>query len=584
MSQTDIHSSQPRKTAQIKFSDGQVLEGPLNSTIEDFIKAGNFPAVPPPIACLVNGQLRELTYHADRDLRVHILTLADSDGMRVYRRSLSFLLIAAAYELFPETKILIDYGLNFGGFYCEVEGRLPFTEDELKQIESRMRELVEADLPILKERISIEEAEALFKARNADGKLRLLKARRKPYLTIYTLDNYRDYMHGYMVPSTGYLKIFAVDTYSDGFVLRYPRTNLCNQLQPCVDYPQLVSVFNEYGEWMTKLEIKDVGALNEVVTRGDLLETILVSEALQEQRIAQMATLLASVRDMVQLVLISGPSSSGKTTFSKRLAIQLMAHGIRPFPLGLDDFIVEREDTPLDEEGDYDFESIKALDLELFNKTLLSLMAGEPATLPHYDFFTGKREWGDTISLSDESMVIVEGIHGMNPELVSHIPADKIFRIYVSALTQLNLDRHNRVATTDTRLLRRIIRDARHRGYTAKDTITRWPKVRRGEYKWIFPYQENADVMFNSALVYELAVIKPLAEPLLLQIEAGKPEHIEAKRLLSFLQWFQPCSAEWVPDNSILREFIGGSILRDYMARGETVISNQSSVFSANRK
>ncbi len=559
-----IWPSQPRQTAQIRFSDGQVLEGPLNTTIEEFIEAGNFPQIPRPMACLVNGQLRELTYHADRDLNVKVLTLADSEGMRVYRRSLSFLLIAAANELFPETKIVVEYGLNFGALYCEVEGRAPFTPAELKQIESRMRELVAADLPILKERVPLAEAKALFEARCADDKLRLLQARRKPYLTIYTLGQYRDYMHGYMVPSTGYLQTFAVDPYLEGFVLRYPRTHMPGQLQPRLEYPQLVQVFNEYGDWMRKLGIRDVGALNGVVTRGNLLETILVSEALQEQRIAQMATLLATLHPRVRLVLISGPSSSGKTTFSKRLAIQLLAHGIQPYALGLDDFLVEREDTPLDEEGDYDYESIKAQDLALFNHTLLALMRGEAVTLPHYNFLTGQREWGDTVSLTDEHILIVEGIHGMNPELVPHIPPQAIFRIYVSALTQLNLDRHNRVATTDTRLLRRIIRDASHRGYTAQNTISRWPKVRQGEHKWIFPYQEHADVMFNSALVYELAVIKPIAEPLLLQIEAGKPEHVEAKRLLSFLQWFEPCSPELVPDNSLLREFIGGSNLRDY--------------------
>jgi uridine kinase len=329
-----------------------------------------------------------------------------------------------------------------------------------------------------------------------------------------------------------------------------------------------VNVFNEYADWMTKLGVKDVGRLNEVVVEGNLLATILASEALQEQRIAQIATLLATVSDSVRLVLISGPSSSGKTTFSKRLAIQLMAHGVRPFALGLDDFIVNRDDTPRDDEGDYDFENLHAFDLEYFNDTLLRLMRGEAVTLPKYNFFTGTRERGETTSITDEHMIIIEGIHGMNPDLVPQIPSDSIFRIYVSALTQLNLDQHNRIPTTDTRLLRRIIRDARYRGYSAQDTITRWPKVRQGEHRWIFPYQENADVMFNSALVYELAVMKPLAEPLLLQIEPAKPGHVEAKRLLSFLQWFEPCSADWVPDNSLLREFIGGSILANYTARG----------------
>ncbi len=568
MNRLNIHPSQARTTAQIKFTDGQVLEGPLGATIEDFIKAGDFPEVPFPVACLVDGQLRELTYHAYKDLTVRVLTLADSDGLRVYRRSLSFLLIAAAHELFPKARIIIDYGLNFGAIYCEIKDLPPCTEAELKRIEARMREYVAADLPFQKERVSIEEAEEIFKARGAYDKLRLLKPRRKPYLTIYTLNSYRDYLYGYMVPSAGYLKFFSVDPYTNGFVLRYPRPNLPNELQPIVEYPKLVQVFKEYGNWMTKLGVRDVGQLNDIISTGNLAETILVAEALQEQRIAQIATLITALHPKVRLVLISGPSSSGKTTFSKRLAIQLLAHGIQPLALGLDDFLVERAETPRDDEGDYDYESLYAQDLNLFNETLLKLLRGEEVTLPHYNFLTGLRDRGQTVSITDEHVMIVEGIHGLNPDLVPQIPPEKIFRIYVSALTQLNLDQHSRISTTDTRLLRRIVRDAKHRGYTAKDTIRRWPKVRRGEHSWIFPYQENADIMFNSALVYEAAVIKPLALPLLLQIEPGKPESIEAKRLLSFLQWFETCPPDLVPDNSLLREFIGGSNLRDYKPGG----------------
>ncbi len=568
MKEPKILPTQPRTTAQVKFSTGQVLEGPLNATVEQFVVAANFPANPKPVACLVEGLLRELTYRVDRDLNVQVLTLADSDGMRVYRRSLSFLLVVATHELFPEARILIDYGLNFGALYCEVEGRPMFSEVELKRIEARMRELVEANLPIVKKRISLEEAEAIFTKRNAADRLALLKARRKPYVTTYTLNSFTGYMHGYKVPSTGYLDLFSLDLYHRGFVLRYPRTHLPTQIQPQVNYPKLVGVFDEYGDWMKKLGIPDVGSLNRVITKGNIVEMMLVAEALQEQRIAQIATLLSSVHDRVRLVLISGPSSSGKTTFSKRLAIQLLAHGIRPLAIGLDDFIVDRAYTPRDEDGDFDYESLYSLNLELFNKTLLRLMQGETVILPRYNFFTGKSEAGKAISISADHMILIEGIHGMNPDLVPSIPAESVFRVYVSALTQLNLDRHNRIPTTDTRLIRRIIRDNSHRGYTAKDTISRWPKVRRGEYTWIFPYQENANIMFNSALVYELAVMKPLVEPLLLQIKPGKPEYIEANRLLSFLDWFEPCSTELVPRNSLLREFIGDSILHDYSAHG----------------
>ncbi|HMR67005.1 MAG TPA: nucleoside kinase, partial [Anaerolineae bacterium] len=404
MKEPKILPTQPRTTAQVKFSTGQVLEGPLNATVEQFVVAANFPANPKPVACLVEGLLRELTYRVDRDLNVQVLTLADSDGMRVYRRSLSFLLVVATHELFPEARILIDYGLNFGALYCEVEGRPMFSEVELKRIEARMRELVEANLPIVKKRISLEEAEAIFTKRNAADRLALLKARRKPYVTTYTLNSFTGYMHGYKVPSTGYLDLFSLDLYHRGFVLRYPRTHLPTQIQPQVNYPKLVGVFDEYGDWMKKLGIPDVGSLNRVITKGNIVEMMLVAEALQEQRIAQIATLLSSVHDRVRLVLISGPSSSGKTTFSKRLAIQLLAHGIRPLAIGLDDFIVDRAYTPRDEDGDFDYESLYSLNLELFNKTLLRLMQGETVILPRYNFFTGKSEAGKAISISADHM------------------------------------------------------------------------------------------------------------------------------------------------------------------------------------
>lgn len=558
-----IQPSRPRESTRVTFAHGQVLEGPIGTRLEDFVEAAELPGSLRPLVCLVEGQLRELTLEVDRDLSVELLTLATSDGMRVYRRSLSLLLIAAADELFPEANIVIDYGLNFGGLYCEVEGREPFDSTELVQIEARMWALAEQDLPIVKERITLGEARELFEGRGASDKLRLLKFRTKPYLTIYSLNGYRDYLHGYMVPSTGYLDRFSLEPYFKGFVLRYPRNVRPTSLNQCVEYPKLVSVYAEYGDWMTKLGVRDVGALNEVVHGDRRVEMILVAEALQEQRIAQIATMLESLHSEVRLVTIAGPSASGKTTFSRRLAIQLLAHGLQPVALGLDDFMLNRSATPRDAEGDYDYESLYSLDLELINDTLLRLMQGEEVTLPRYNFFTGDREWGEALSITPDHMVILEGIHGLNPDLIPGIPANKVYRIYVSALTQLNLDRHNRVATTDTRLLRRIVRDARTRGYTATETITRWPKVRAGEHTWIFPYQENADVMFNSALAYELAVLKPIAKPQLLQIEPGAPEHVEAKRLLSFLQWFAPCPPDLVPENSLLREFIGGSILRD---------------------
>jgi uridine kinase len=336
------------------------------------------------------------------------------------------------------------------------------------------------------------------------------------------------------------------------------------QLQPFRDYPKLVSVFREYGQWMELMGVRDVGALNEAISGHRVRELVLVAEALHEQRVARIAEEIAIRQGQVRLVLIAGPSSSGKTTFSRRLSIQLLANGHRPFALELDNYFVDRDKTPRDEKGDYDFESLGALDVALFNDHLLRLLEGQEVTLPHYNFKTGLREVGQTVCLRSDHIILVEGIHGLNPDLVPQIPPEVAHRVYVSALTQLNIDKHNRVPTTDTRLIRRIVRDAAYRGYSAQQTIDRWRSVRRGEKRSIFPFQEHADVMFNSALLYELAVLKPFAEPLLLQVKPGTRAYVEGKRLLAFLEWFEPLAPDLVPDNSILREFVGGSILRDF--------------------
>ena len=562
--QPTVRPAEARQTAQVRLPDGRIYEAPVGTPLETYIKTIDFDLSAPIVAACINGELRELTYPITTDSEVVPITTADSDGTRIYRRSLSFLMITVAEQLFPDARILIDYALNFGGLYCEVKGRPPLTLNDLRRIEARMRELVNADIRIGKERVSLDEALAYFQALGHTDKVRLLKTRKKGYLTLYTLGEAKDYYHGYMVPSTGYLQEFGLRSYGPGFVLQYPRREMPTVIQEPVDYPKLVTVFNEYGEWMEVMGIPDVGALNEASETGRMREVILVSEALHEQRVARIASDIAEQQPHVRLVLISGPSSSGKTTFSKRLSIQLMANGIYPTALGLDDFLVNRDDTPRDENGEYDFESLYSLDLSLFNSTLLRLMDGEEVTLPRFNFVTGLREAGQTMHISQDHVIIVEGIHGMNPKLVRDIPPSLIYRVYVSALTQLNIDEHNRVPTTDTRLLRRIVRDATYRGYSASGTLSRWESVRRGEKRWIFPYQEHADVMFNSALVYELAVLKPFAEPLLLQVKPHTPEYIEAKRLLSFLEWFLPVTPDLIPDNSILREFIGGSILQDY--------------------
>jgi uridine kinase len=427
-----------------------------------------------------------------------------------------------------------------------------------------MRNLVEEDLPLVRVEVPLAEAIEYFKANNEEDKVRLLAHRKKNYLTLYQVRNFKDYHHGYMVPSTGYMRWFRLSPAEEGFTLRFPRRHAPTRVEALPEYPKLLNTFRQYGDWLERLGISSVGALNDGILANRADEIILVSEALHEQRVSEIGAQIASHKDEIRLVLVSGPSSSGKTTFSKRLAVQLLARGIAPFPLEMDDYFVDRENTPLDEKGKPDFESIDALDRRRLADDLQRLIAGERVQLPNFDFKLGRSFPGEDVQLGSGEIVIMEGIHGLNPALVSGLIAERAFRVYVSALTQLNLDRHNRVSTTDTRLIRRIVRDARERGYSALQTIQRWESVRRGEKRNIFPYQENADIMFNSALAYELSALKPLAEPLLRQVPFGTPEYVEAKRLLAFLEWFLPLDNELIPDNSILREFLGHSILSDF--------------------
>jgi uridine kinase len=554
-----------RQTVQVRFADGQVFEGPVETPLEVFIQAALPEESLSIMAALVNGKLSELIQPITQDADVLPISMTDSDGTRIYRRSLSFLLVTAVHELYPDVRIVIDYAVPLGGFFCQVEGRDPFTAEEVARIERRMREIVEEDAPISKERVAVTEAMALFSEKGYSDKVRLLKNRRKDDLKLYALHGVKDYFYGYMVPSTGYLRTFYLRHRPPGFILQYPAPEHPTVLPAYREYPKLAAAFREYGQWMKVMKIDTVASLNEAIESERIREVILVSEALHEERIANIAQQIAERQGQLRLVLIAGPSSSGKTTFSKRLSVQLMAHGLRPVPLGLDDYFVDREQTPLDEDGQYDFETLDALDLQLLNVQLLALIAGQEVTLSRYNFKTGKREWGQTLSISHEHVILLEGIHGLNPDLVPNVPPEQVYRIYASALTQLNIDHHNRVSTSDTRLLRRTVRDAAHRGYSAQETIKMWEKVRRGEWRNIFPFQENADTVFNSALVYELAVLKPFAEPLLRQVEPGTMEYVEVKRLLAFLNWFLPCDHDLIPDNSILREFIGGSILDDFM-------------------
>ncbi|MBN1202688.1 MAG: nucleoside kinase [Anaerolineae bacterium] len=564
-----VRRAVPRTAVQVTFSDGTVLEGPVGTPLETFIRAAESEQPPQEaltVAAIVDGVLRELTMPVMRDVRINRVRSNSGDGGRIYRRSLAFLLIVAASELFPDTQVLIDYALPSGAFFCKVRGRDPFSADDLEAIKTRMHEIVVANEPIQREEIALEDAVKIFHERGYEDKVRLLQFRNKNYLTIYKLRGQVDYFYGYMVPNTGYLTLFNILPEEDGFILQYPRRESANIILPYVKSPQMTQVFRRTEEWLRLLGVEDIGQLNEAIRDGRSRELVLVNEALHEQHIAQIASQIAGRhKEGLRLVLIAGPSSSGKTSFAKRLAIQLMAHGLRPYTLEMDRYFVERELTPRDESGEYDFEALEAVDLSLFNEQLLGLTTGQCVQIPHFDFVTGTRAFGEDVQLSADHILIVEGIHGLNPRLVESIPAGRTHRVYVSALTQLNIDRHNRVPTTDVRLIRRIVRDSTYRGYSALQTLSRWESVRRGEKRNIFPYQENADVMFNSALVYELAVLRPLAEPLLLQLEPDQPHYIEARRLLSILSWLKTMDAELVPDNSLLREFISGSILRDYM-------------------
>ena len=555
----------PRTTVEVLLPDGRILCGPRNRPIVAFLKSlpewNHTDAI---MGAVINGELRELTHPVDLDSRVRLIRMSDADGSGIYRRSITFLLEAAFEQLFPAADISVEHSLSSGGFYCSVINRPPLTKEELTALEARMRELVKSNLPFERQVVPLQDAISYFQSKGQTEKVQLLKYRSKETLVLYRLQDRCDYHHGYMVPSTGYLKWFALAPMDQGFTLRFPRRNAPNSIPPLSGSRKLLATFREYNDWLVRLGIKSVGSLNTAIKEKRASELILISEALHEHRIAAIARLVMQRAKESRIVLVAGPSSSGKTTFSKRLTVQLLAQGISPFPLELDNYFLDRERTPRDEHGAHDFECLGALDTARLQSDLERLVAGEEVQLPKFNFPLGRSEPGEVVKLEKDQLVILEGIHGLNPNLLPGLSPRQTTRIYVSCLTQLNLDRHNRISTTDTRLLRRIIRDARDRGYTAQQTIGQWDSVGRGEKKHIFPYQENADEIFNSALVYELSAIRTIAEPLLRQVVFGTPEYIEAKRLLSFLQWFLPIDTDLIPDNSLLREFIGGSILKNF--------------------
>jgi uridine kinase len=561
-----IRLASPRETVHARLPDGRIYEAPPGTPLGRILdEAASAAQALPPLAAVVDGRLRELHVPLLRDADVAPITLADTDGARIHRRSLAFVLVTAAGELFPDADVNVEHSTPVvGGYFCAVRGRQPFSLEDVVRLERRMQEIVGRDEPIAKASVSMIEAIDLFRGRGELDKAGLLGHRPKSPVVLYTLRDRRDYFQGYMVPSTGRLRPFALDWLPRGFLLRFPHQASPHALLPIEPYPRLFEVFDEAAQWLDKLGIRHTGALNDAIEEGRLAQIALVAEALHEARIARIAADIAAAGPSLRIVLIAGPSSAGKTTFARRLAVQLLANGRRPFPVSLDDYFFDHAQTPRDERGELDFESLDALDVRLFNANLLQLIAGEPTTLPRYSFLSGCREAGATVTLDRDHVVIVEGIHGLNPALVPALRPESVYRVYVSPLTQLNLDRHNRVATSDCRLVRRIVRDAATRGYTAADTIRRWPSVQRGEKLHIFPYQEHSDAIFNSSLVYELSVLRQTAEPLLLQVRPDTREYLEASRLLSFLQWFRPSPADVVPENSILREFVGQSVLEHF--------------------
>ncbi|NLZ80910.1 MAG: nucleoside kinase [Clostridiales bacterium] len=516
------------------------------------------------ILVTINGKLQELHKRLIKECKMEFITTADEAGMRTYKRSVTQVMLKAFYDVIAGEKIekvSILFSLS-KGYFCKIKGSVKLDENLLNQVKKRMIELVEDDISVMKRSVNTDDAIALFHNHKMYDKERLFKFRRVSKVNIYSINEFEDYYYGYMVYSTGYLKYFDLQLYEDGFVLQLPSRKNPKVIPPFNPQTKLFKALNDSKNWGDRLNILTVGELNEKITKGELNELILVQEALQEKKIAEIAEIIASKRSK-KFVMIAGPSSSGKTTFSHRLSIQLLAHGLKPHPIPIDNYFINRANTPLDEFGEPDLESIKAIDVEQFNKDMTALLRGENVELPTYNFKTGEREYkGEFRQLGKDDILVIEGIHGLNDELSHSLPHESKFKIYISALTQLNVDEHNRIPSTDGRLIRRIIRDARTRGTSAKGTISMWESVRRGEEKNIFPYQEEADVMFDSALIYELAVLKQYAEPLLFSVEKDAPEYSEAKRLLKFLDYFLGISGDEVPNNSILREFTGGSCFK----------------------
>lgn len=516
------------------------------------------------VLVVANGKLRELHKTLKADTKMSFITLADSIGRKTYRRSASLLFLKAVYHVVGHENIkqvVLHFSVG-SGFYYTIRGDVEITPELLNKIKTYMLEMVEQEIPIMKRSVTTDEAIELFHKYGMYDKEKLFRYRRVSKVNIYSLDDFEDYYYGFMTWHTGYIKYFELYQYDDGIILQMPTKGAPTVVPPLNPSPKIFAIQKESELWAERMDIETVGDLNHKVTAMDTRQLILISEALQEGRISKIAETICNKSD-VKFVMIAGPSSSGKTTFSQRLSVQLSAHGLKPHYIGVDNYFKNREDTPLDEDGNKDYECLEAIDVEGFNQDMTRLLAGEKVDIPVFNFVKGEREYkGNFLELGAEDILVIEGIHCLNDQLSYTLPKESKFKVYISALTQLNIDEHNRIPTTDGRLIRRMVRDARTRGTSASSTLAMWPSVRRGESRNIFPYQESADVMFNSALIYELAVLKQYAEPALFQIQRDDPCYQEAKRLLKFLDYFVSIPSEDVPYNSILREFIGGGCFR----------------------
>ena len=544
-------------------NNGKTIEVPMGANLEDAYRLSGLDLSYGAISARVNNKVEGMHYRLYNQKEVEFLNITSSSGLRAYTRTLFFILCKAAHELFDEPggtpcKVIIDIPIS-NGYYVDLQLGRAVTPDDAATLRQKMQDIINAAIPIHRYETTTEEAISMFEKAGSLSKVKLLKSTGRLFTTYYDIDGYQDYYYGALLTNTSQIYLFGLEYYFDGLLLRIPTSEDPSKLGAFIRQDKMFGIFKEHHHWQDIMNLRNVGDLNEVIDKGFTSQLIQISEALQEKKIAQIADEIAHTKG-IKMVLIAGPSSSGKTTTCKRLSVQLAVNGIKPVPVSLDDYFLDRDKTPRDESGDYDFEHLHALNIPLLNEQMNALFRGEEVELPRYNFQAGKSEWsGRKLQLKGKEILVVEGIHALNPELTADIPDEQIFRVYASALTTILLDSHNYIPTTDNRLLRRIIRDHKYRGVTAQETIRRWPSVRRGENRWIFPFQENADAMFNSAMLFELAVIKRQAEPLLDQVPENVEEYAEAYRLLKFLRYIRPIPEDQIPPTSLLREFLGGS-------------------------